>query len=114
MAAYVVNLVMDAGADFKQSFYLESPISNSAIDLTGFTGICQIKKSPASLNKTADFVVSFPSPAAGQVLISMASTITSTIKPGRYSYDVLLTDANSIKTRAVSGSIIVNAGVSTS
>lgn len=114
MAAYVVNLVMDAGADFKQSFYLESPISNSAINLTGFTGICQMKKSPASLNKTADFVVSFPAPTAGQVLISMASTITSTIKPGRYSYDVLLTDINSIKSRAISGSIIVTAGVSTS
>jgi len=114
MAAYVANLVMNAGADFKQSFYLESPISNSVIDLTGFTGICQMKKSPASLNKTAEFVVSFPAPTAGQVLISMASSITSTIKPGRYCYDILLSDTHSNKSRAVEGSIIVTAGISTS
>lgn len=113
MASYVTNLIINAGSDFKQSFYLESPISNSAINLTGFTGTCQMKKSPASLNKTADFIVTFPEPTVGQVLISMASTITSTLKPGRYCYDVLLTDSNSIKTRAVEGSIIVTAGIST-
>jgi hypothetical protein len=114
MASYITNLVINAGADFRQSFFLESPVSNSAINLTGYSAIAQIKKSPASLRKTADFSVSFPNRAVGQVTISLGSSMTSSIKPGRYSYDLLLIDPDSVKTRAVEGSIIVTAGVTTS
>jgi len=50
---------------------------------------------------------------SGQLKISLGSTTTSALKPGRYSYDVLLTDASSIKTRVVEGSAIVTSGVTT-
>ena len=111
MAAYISNIVIDAGADFNQTFNLENT-ANSPLDLTGYTATSKLKKHPASLNDKASFGVSFPNRAQGQLRISLGSTITSTLKAGRYSYDVLLNDG-SLKTRIVSGSAIVTAGVTT-
>ena len=111
MAAYISNIVIDAGADFQQIFTLEGS-NNSALNLTGYTATAKMKKHPASLNDTATFSVSFISRLQGQLKISLGSATTKDIKPGRYSYDVLLNDG-SLKTRIVSGSAIVTAGVTT-
>jgi hypothetical protein len=43
----------------------------------------------------------------------MASTITSTIKAGRYVYDLLLIRPNTTKTVAVEGTVLVRSGIST-
>ena len=111
MAAYISNIVIDAGADFDQIFNLEN-VANAPLDLTGYTATSKLKKHPASLNNTATFIVSFPNRTQGQIKISLGSTLTSAIKAGRYSYDVLLNDG-SLKTRIVSGSAIVTAGATT-
>ena len=111
MAAYISNIVIDAGADFDQIFNLEN-VANAPLDLTGYTATSKLKKHPASLNNTATFIVSFPNRTQGQIKISLGSTLTSAIKAGRYSYDILLNDG-SLKTRIVSGSAIVTAGVTT-
>ena len=112
MAAYVSNIVIDVGADFIQTFNLENS-SNAPLDLTSYTGSSLMKKHPSSLTTTATFAVSFPSPTQGQLRISLGSTVTNGLKPGRYVYDVLISDG-SIKTRVVEGSAIVTAGVTTS
>ena len=112
MAAYVSNIVIDVGADFGQSFNLENN-ANAPLNLTGFTGAAKLKKSAATSSTAANFVVSFPNATAGQLKIALGSTVTSGLKPGRYVYDVLLTDASSLKTRVVEGSAIVTAGVTT-
>ena len=88
MAAYISNIVIDAGADFNQTFNLENT-ANSPLDLTGYTATSK-----------------------GVLRISLGSSITAALKAGRYSYDVLLNDG-SLKTRIVSGSAIVTAGVTT-
>ena len=111
MAAYISNIVIDVGADFDQTFNLESS-SNAPLDLSGYTATSKLKKHPASLNDKASFTVSFPNRAAGVLRISLGSSITTSLKAGRYSYDVLLNDG-SLKTRIVSGSAIVTAGVTT-
>jgi hypothetical protein len=80
--------------------------------LTGYTGYAKLKKSPASLNTSAVFAVSFPSRTAGKVKISLGSTITSTLRPGRYCYDILL-NSGTAKTRVVEGSALVTAGITT-
>ena len=59
MAAYVSNIIIDVGANFDQSFNLESN-ANAPLDLTGFNGAAKLKKSAASLTTAASFVVSFP------------------------------------------------------
>ena len=111
MAAYISNIVIDAGADFNQTFNLENT-ANSPLDLTGYTATSKLKKHPASLTDKATFSVSFPNRTQGELKIALGSSITSTLKAGRYSYDVLLNDGSQ-KTRIVSGSAIVTAGVTT-
>ena len=112
MAAYLINIVIDVGADFSQTFNLETS-SDAPLDLTGFSGMSKLKKHPSSLTTAAAFSVSFPNATLGQVRIALGSTITNGLKPGRYVYDVLLTDTSAIKTRVVEGSAIVTAGVTT-
>lgn len=112
MAAYISNIVIDIGADFEQIFNLEDS-SNSPLDLSNYTASSIMKKHPASSRVSALFNVSFPNPTLGQLKISLGSTITSTLKSGRYCYDILVNDG-SVKTRAIEGSAIVTAGVTTS
>lgn len=112
MAAYISNIVIDIGADFEQTFNLEDS-SNSPLDLSNYTASSIMKKHPASSRVSALFNVSFPNPTLGQLKISLGSTITSTLKSGRYCYDILVNDG-SVKTRVVEGSAIVTAGVTTS
>ena len=109
MAVYVVNLVIDQGADFTQTFNLEEDATASALDLTGYTGAAQLRKHSSS-NKKFDFTVAFPDREAGIVRIDMTDTITSSIKPGRDVYDLLLTASGGARTRIVEGSALVREG----
>ena len=111
MAAYVSNIVIDQGADFNQTYNLENS-ANAPLDLTGYTATSVLKKHPQSLLDTATFTCSFPNRTQGQLKISLGSSITPGLKPGRYSYDILL-NSGSLKTRVVEGSALVTAGVTT-
>jgi len=43
--------------------------------------------------------------------ITMANTVTSNIKPGKYFYDIVLEDASGIKTRVIEGTVLVKRAV---
>lgn len=109
MAVYVVNLVIDQGADFNQTFNLQASVTNSALDLTGYTGSAQLRKHSASRGKY-DFTLTFADRANGVIRLGMTDTITSRIKPGRYIYDIIFTDSTGIKERVVEGSVLVREG----
>jgi len=47
----------------------------------------------------------------GKIVISLGSTITQDLKPGRYVYDVLITDDQGVKSRVVEGMVLVREGV---
>jgi hypothetical protein len=115
MSIYVVNITIPSGSDFSQSFFLESDESDSAFNLTNYSVYSMIKKSPLSLTTAANFNASVVSPPTqGQIIISLASTITAALKPGRYSYDVLIKNNSSgLKTRVFEGSALVTAGITT-
>ena len=110
-AVYVSNIVINQGADFSQVFNLADP-SNDSIDLTDYVFTAQMRKhagSSVSVNLNPTLVT--PS-TDGTIRITLTDTQTSTLKPGRYVYDILITDTSGIKTRAVEGSAIVREGVS--
>jgi hypothetical protein len=115
MSIYVVNIVIPSGSDFSQLFTLEDGESNSAFNLTNYSAYSMLKKSPLSLNTSANFSTSVISPPSqGKIVISLASSITSTLKPGRYSYDILIkNDSTGVKTRVVEGSALVTPGITT-
>ena len=71
---YTANLVIYTGTDFDQTFALEDDQSNSALNLTGYSGCAQLKRYESS-SKTADFTVSFANERdTRRVTISLGST----------------------------------------
>ena len=110
MAVYVVNLVIDQGVDFTQIFNLENSTSNTASNLTGYTGSAQLRKHSSS-SKSYSFTVSFPDRTNGALKLALSDITTKRIKPGRYIYDVILTASDGNKERVVEGSVLVREGV---
>jgi hypothetical protein len=110
MDVYVSNITIPIGSDFEQTFVLEDDVGNP-LNLDLYTGCSQLKKYPSS-NSSASFTVTFPS--TGKLKISLSSSGTSSIKPGRYYYDVIVSNFKGKKIRVVQGSAIATAGVTTS
>jgi hypothetical protein len=110
-AVYVNNIVVNSGSDFSQSFTLEGSDTNSAFNLTGYTVAAQMRKwsgSSSSVTFTSD--IDFPS-TSGRILIRLTAEQTTNIKPGRYVYDVVITDSFGVKNRVIEGMVLVTEGV---
>ena len=84
MAVAAVNIVIEQGTDYQEVFTVNNP-DGSPLDLTGHTGAAKIRKFPESAASTP-FTVGIVS-AAGQVVVSLANTVTDDLKAGRYYYD---------------------------
>ena len=109
-AVYVSNIVINQGTDFSQVFNL-ADASNDKFDLTGFVLSAQMRKhSGSSVSVNLNPTLVSPSTEGG-VRITLTDIQTSALKPGRYVYDILITDPSGIKTRVVEGSAIVREGV---
>ena len=65
-----------------------------------------LRKFPESATSTP-FGVGIVS-AAGQVVVSLANTVTKDLKAGRYYYDVIVISSIGKKTKVVDGMVIVN------
>jgi len=110
MPARVSNIVIEQGASFSNTYFVEDS-NNTPLNLTGYTGSATLAKHPASSTKT-NFSVTITT-GSGSVAIALTSGATSNLKPGRYVYDILLTNSGGLKTRIVEGTALVTAGVCT-
>lgn len=111
MAVYVNNIVINSGSSFSQEITLEND-QNSIINLSGYGISSYIRKHPESSNIVAGFGVTIVNSIDGKIKLSLGSTITSTIKEGRYVYDVLAVKPDQKKLILVEGNILVRVGVS--
>jgi hypothetical protein len=109
-AVYVNNLVINAGCDFSQTFNLEAIETNSAFSLVGYTVSAQMRKwagSSTSINFTT-----YTNPLApSTIVLKLTADQTKNLKPGRYVYDVLITDPSSLKNRVIEGMVLLREGV---
>lgn len=112
--ASLSNIFIDQGSDFV-SIVTVADVDGSPLNLTGYSGIAQIRKTYESLT-ALDFQVSFDSDrSSGQITISLSDEQTSLLEAGRYVYDVLIHDTvNDLKTRVVEGIATINPSVSRS
>ena len=106
MAVFSTNLIIYKHTDFEQTFVLEDSQSNSAKDLTGFTGTCKMQRT-LNLGSLTTFNVTFPNRLLGKVRISLTSTQTAILPDGKYFYELMLTDANDVTERVIEGQVIV-------
>ena len=110
MATPSVNIVIPQGANFSEVF-TSTETDGTATNLAGYSGSAKIKKFPSS-NSSTSFNVGITS-AVGEVAIALTSGKTTSIKPGRYYYDVVLTSSTGLVSRMVEGMALVTAGITT-
>ena len=106
MAVFSTNLVIYKFTDFQQTFLLEDSQSNSAKDLTGFTGTCKMQRT-LNLGELTAFYLSFTNRTLGKVRISLTNTQTANIADGKYFYELMLTDPDGVVERVIEGVVLV-------
>ena len=106
MAVFSTNLVIYKYTDFEQTFILEDSSTNSAKDLTDFTGTCRMQRT-LNLGSLTGFTVAFTNRLNGKIRISLSNTQTGEIEEGKYFYELVLTDPNDITERVIEGTVIV-------
>ena len=105
MAVFSTNLTIHTGTDFEQTFILENSNSNSALNLTGYTGACRMRKYHSS-SVAGSFNVNFQNRLAGKVKIEMTANLTQNLKAGKYFYDLLLNNGTTVE-RVIEGEVLV-------
>ena len=110
MAVYIANLQIDTGVDFQHGFSFGDNDTGTYLNLTNYTATSQMRKWSGS-STAVSFASTVTDPEAGQIQISLGSTVTADIKPGRYVYDVNLEDSGGFKYKVVEGMVLVRAGV---
>ena len=108
MAVYEINsLTIQKGTDFDATFTIFNDDGSPLGINSSFVGISKLRKYPEAV-KVYPFDVELDN-ANSSVLISMASTVTSTLPSGRCYFDVLLTYgyADTTTKKFITGSIIV-------
>lgn len=108
------DLVIDQFATFRSAFRWQTKSTGTPVNLTGYTAAMQIRRTHAD----ATALVSLTNGNGltiegtdGRVRIEIPASTTATLTPGRYVYDLVLTDLASKKKRLVEGVAIVDAGV---
>ena len=103
--AAVSNLSIDQGTTFSVTISVTDD-TGSARNLTGYTGRARLKRSYYTNTNTA-FTVTIDNPTEGEVDISLTDTQTSSLKAGRYVYDVELVSNASTVERIVEGIVTI-------
>lgn len=106
MPAGYSELFLEQGASFSASLTLDD-IGGAAFNLYNYSASSQMRKSYYSSNAAATFTISTGTPSQGIVTLSLDSANTANIIPGRYVYDVYISDANT-RIRVLEGIVNVS------
>ena len=109
MAVYVSNIVIEQGYDFDTSFQLEDTRTNSPLILIDVSAEAQLRKHTGA-STSVSFASSITNPKEGIVQISLTAAQSVNLKPGRYVFDVKLTNAGR-EYKAVEGAALIRRGV---
>lgn len=106
--AIKANLVVDQGSSFSATIDVTNA-DGTVFNLTGYTVAAQMRK-----NYTSSVAVTFSAAhtnTGGAITLSLLPTITATIEPGRYLYDVEIRSSGGSITRVVEGMVTVTPGM---
>ena len=108
MAARSVNLTVEQGTDFTTTFTIKNP-DGTVLPLTGYSAAAKLGKHPDAASTTS-FTVSITA-ATGKITLTLSSTVTADLAPGRYYYDCVIESSGGTKTRVIEGMVLVTAGL---
>ena len=103
--AQISNLYIDAGSTYSAIVNVRNG-DGTPINLTSFTVAAQIRKSYGSLN-AYNFTCSVFDAASGKVRLLLPAAISSSMRPGRYLYDIEVTSPIGEKLRVIEGIVII-------
>ena len=69
-----------------------------------------MRKHPGASSAT-DFTTTIINATSGQIRVGLTTSQTAVLKPGRFMYDVLITDSSGEVTRVLEGAVLVREGV---
>ncbi len=101
------NLVLDCASDFNTIFNLTDQ-NGDPINLSGYSAFSSMRRWYTSVNNIP-FNTTINS-IAGSITITMSANVSANLYPGRYVYDVEITNANTTL-RVVEGTIFVTPAV---
>lgn len=108
-AVSTVNLVIQKGTDFEETFALTAE-DGGILNLTNQTATAKLRKHP-----TASTSYSFSTTLTvsdSTVKIAMSDDVTATLPSGRCYYDIVLTSSRGTKSKVLQGNVIVEETVS--
>lgn len=106
--AIKANLVVDQGSTFSATIDLTDP-SGNIFNLTNYTVAAQMRKNYSS-STAINFTANHTS-GSGEIQLSLTSSVTNNLSPGRYLYDVEITSPGGVVTRVVEGIVTVTPGI---
>jgi hypothetical protein len=106
--AIKANIVIDQGSTFSTQINVANS-SGSPFDLSNYTVRSQFRKTYSSLN-AYNFAVSANS--SGAIVLELDASASSNVSPGRYVYDVTITDQSDNTNRIIEGQVTFNPSVS--
>jgi hypothetical protein len=109
MAVYVSNIVIEQGFDFDTSFQLEDSRTNSPLILSSASTEAKLRKHYGSITSVS-FASTITNTELGIISISLNASQTVNIKPGRYVFDVKLTNLGK-EFKVVEGAALIRGGV---
>jgi hypothetical protein len=104
MAAFS-EIVIEQGATFNTTINVEDT-AGAAINLFGYTANSMMRKSYYSTSATT-ITSTVTGTANGEITLSVTAANTTSLTPGRYVYDVIITSPTSIVTRVIEGIVTV-------
>ena len=104
MAAFT-EITIEQGATFNTTINVEDAYNNP-VDLLDYTASSQMRKSYYSSSYTV-ITSTVTGTSNGEITLSMTASNTSSLTPGRYVYDVIITSPTSVVTRVVEGIVTV-------
>lgn len=100
MAVYVSNLVINAGSNFSETFFIEG------VDLTGCALSAQLRKWDGSSNYS-QFESQIINPSQGSIKLALSHQQTKLLKQGRYVYDAIVTTPFNYTNKILEGMVLV-------
>jgi hypothetical protein len=111
MPAYV-EIYIDQGSNFNNIINLTNDVTNTPINVAGYTISSQLRRSYYSANASGNLTCSVTDAANGEITMTMTPANTANLRAGRYVFDVRLEDATGAVSRPLEGMVTVTPRVS--